>query len=312
MKIINAVFEGGGIKGIGIIGAVAATLAAGFSFDCLAGTSAGAIVAALLAAGYTANECDQILMVTDFRDFQERTLSERVFGLAGYPLSLAIDKGLFSPDFFETWLSDLLIAKNVATFGDLKKADGTYRLKVIASDITAGAMIVLPDDLQYMYGIDPDTFPVATAVRMSMSIPFYFTPYLLKGHYIVDGGILSNYPVWLFDNDPTDPSPTIGYKLVDPTEGQPHKIYESFTMFKALFDTMLEAHDARYIEDKQFIRTVPIPTLGVKTTEFNLSDDRKHELWSSGNVAATEFFKTWDFIDFKEKYITNISRSNRV
>ena len=49
---IDAVFEGGGVKGIGLVGAVAVTEEKGYQFENLAGTSAGAIVAALIAAGY--------------------------------------------------------------------------------------------------------------------------------------------------------------------------------------------------------------------------------------------------------------------
>ena len=58
---VDAVFEGGGVKGIALVGAAAVVEAAGYRFNNLAGTSAGAIVAALLGAGYTAAELQSIL-----------------------------------------------------------------------------------------------------------------------------------------------------------------------------------------------------------------------------------------------------------
>uniref|UniRef100_A0A832M3Z5 Uncharacterized protein n=1 Tax=Oscillatoriales cyanobacterium SpSt-402 TaxID=2282168 RepID=A0A832M3Z5_9CYAN len=73
-------------------------------------------------------------------------------------------------------------------------------------------------------------------------------------------------------------------------------------MLKALFSTMMEAHDARYIESKHFVRTIPIPTMGVQTTDFNLSIEKKLELYESGRKAAQEFLKHWDFEKYKQEF----------
>jgi NTE family protein len=65
---------------------------------------------------------------------------------------------------------------------------------------------------------------------------------------------------------------------------------------------MMEAHDARYVDDKDFVRTIPIPTLGVQTTEFSLSRERSEALYQSGVDAASEFFQRWDFEKYKANY----------
>jgi NTE family protein len=65
---------------------------------------------------------------------------------------------------------------------------------------------------------------------------------------------------------------------------------------------MMEAHDARYVDDKDFVRTIPIPTLGVQTTQFTLSRERSEALYWSGANAASEFFQRWDFEEYKAKY----------
>jgi NTE family protein len=169
-------------------------------------------------------------------------------------------------------------------------------------------MLALPQDISD-YGIRPEDLNVALAVRMSMSIPFFFEPISLKNlrtnqvSYIVDGGVLSNFPVWLFDTEGEEPEwPTFGFKLVEPEESTPHIVRGPISLLTALFSTMMEAHDARYIKDENFVRTIPIPTMGVKTTEFNISPERSDALYQSGRQAAEKFFETWDFLHYVKQY----------
>ena len=297
-KKINGVFEGGGVKGSALIGAVAYTEKKGFWFENVAGTSAGAIIAALIAAGYKAGEIEDEIQKVDYKKFKDLGLLAAI-PLVGIPLNLFIKKGIYEGDFFEKWLRQLLARKNVRTFGDLiidqykDSRERKFRLQVVASDVTKGKLLVLPNDAKE-YGIKPERLDVARAVRMSMSIPYFYKPVKLYDKnkiksYIVDGGLLSNFPVWLFD-DKKNTIPTVGYKLVDPQEGKPKEIIGPITLFAALFATMMEAHDARYIEDSDFQRTVPIPTLGIQTTNFSISDAEKQALYKAGYKAAEEFF----------------------
>lgn len=106
-----------------------------------------------------------------------------------------------------------------------------------------------------------------------------------------------------FDASSANPSwPTFGYKLVEPREGSPHTIRGPISMFAALFATMMEAHDARCIEGADFTRTIPIPILGVRTTEFDVSRERKEALYESGRSAAEDFLERWDFEVYNERY----------
>ena len=68
---IDAVFEGGGVKGIGLAGAVSVLDEHGYTFENVAGTSAGAIVAALVAAGYTAAELKDTVSAIDYGKFED-------------------------------------------------------------------------------------------------------------------------------------------------------------------------------------------------------------------------------------------------
>lgn len=304
MPLADAVFEGGGVKGIGLVGALEVMEAAGFEWNMVAGTSAGAIVAALVAAGYKAPELRQILEELDYREFKDEGFIDRV-PILGQAASLLFEKGIYEGDYFETWIRELLEKKGVKTFGDLLAKDDKalyrHRLQVLVSDITESRILVLPSGLEH-YRIPADSYDVARAVRMSMSIPFFFEPVVHNGHYFVDGGMLSNFPVWLFDRQPDQPGaadppprrPTFGFKLVEPDNAGPNEIDSIIDFIKALVTTMLESHDKRHVEEADFLRTIAIPTVGVRTTEFTLTAAKRTRLYESGKAAAREFVRTWD------------------
>jgi NTE family protein len=323
---VDLVFEGGGVKGIGLAGALVELERQGYQPRCVAGTSAGAIMASLVAAGYARAELQEVVLhQMDFARFEDPPRLA-VLGSTGEALDILKDKGIHSGDYFLHWIRDLLAAKGVHAFADLRDDTATderrrYRLQVIASDLTDEAMLVLPRDAARI-GFEPDALPVAEAVRMSMSIPVFFVPWEVKDaatgrtHMIVDGGLLSNYPVWLFDAPVgTTPSfPTLGLLLVtpnarDPMVPNPSPDDDADTAspvgyIKAVIETMLMAHDRFYVEDEDFARTIPIPTLGISTTDFSITPERAQALFQSGQDAAAAFLKTWDFEAYLAKYRT--------
>lgn len=300
-KRVNYVFEGGGVKGIGLVGALSVLEQNGYTFSNVAGTSAGAIVAALVAAGYEAGALKQIVESMDYEKMKDCGFTDKI-PLFGALSSFVFEKGVYEGDYFESWIRDLLLnaPKPVRVFGDLVNTDAndigvSYRLQVIAADLTRGKMLVLPRDISD-YDIDPLSFDVARAVRMSMSIPYFYEPVILKdssgkSYYIVDGGVLSNYPIWLFDS--VQDTETIGFRLVEPEAGTPHMIKGPVSMFMALFLTMLEAHDQRYIKDRDYVRSVLIPTLGVKTTDFDMTAEQRDALYQSGVDSANRFMERY-------------------
>jgi NTE family protein len=207
----DAVFEGGGIRGLGFVGAICCFEEWGYTFESIAGTSAGAIIAALLSVGYTGSELKDIIFDTDFNKFCDKDKLQSI-PFIGRLLGLIFEKGLYSGNYFENWINELLKAKGKTKFQDIT-VNGKCKLKIIASDISNKNIIILPDDIQ-KYGIDPKKFNISTAVRMSMSIPFFFKPVIVKYNkeksYIVDGGLLSNFPIWIFDVNNKPRWPTFG------------------------------------------------------------------------------------------------------
>src|SRR5204863_8257982 len=283
----DGVFEGGGVKGIAFAGALAAAdRELGVrQWVNVAGTSAGAIAACLVAAGYGAADLQKILLAASYRQFADYGPGGR---LIGAPLNALRLRGFARGEYFKGWLREQLAAsplgKSDPTFADLERDDipadaspehrerARYRLRVIASDVSAGRMLVLPQDIEGYEDADgnpltPDGLRVVDAVRMSMSFPFFFDPVTLhrdgKEHLIVDGGLLSNFPVWLFDGKPIH-RPTFGFRL-HPGKGGPGPYYApvpkplwELPMLKALLHAATNAWDER-MELATLVRTVTIP-----------------------------------------------------
>ena len=302
---IDLVFEGGGVKGIALVGAYSVLEEHGYSPQNMAGASAGAIVAALVAAGYSAAELREIIGGLNFLSFKDRGWEDRLPALSR-SVSILKDRGIYEGKEFLGWMSGLLEKKGVRTFGDLLRrpeAEPIYRhkLQVVASDLTEQRLLVLPRDAHRLGIEDPDELEVALAVRMSISIPFFFEPVSFtnrktyREHLIVDGGMLSNFPVWLFDAE--EPQwPTFGVKFIEEDARAPLGVLGSgsglFTLVdytRNLVETMLEAHDRFYIEESDFDRTIAIDALGVGITEFDLPRERAMDLYYSGRAAAKEF-----------------------
>lgn len=316
---IDAVFEGGGVKGIAFAGAIAEIEKAGYKFENIAGTSAGAIVAALLAVGYTAEEIKFEFAKLNYNKFKD-------VGRLGKLRGVLFRFGMYKGDFFESWIEELLERKGITTFGQLiteyPEEKYKYKLQIIATDITDKNILILPRDLKY-FGFDPDQFSIAKAVRMSMSIPIFFKPIRIidnngKRHLIVDGGVLSNYPIWLLDDNTSNPPwPTFGFKLIEPiknelNKGKKVRIRNIVSFLHALISTMLEAHDKLHISQSKgdFDRTIGISTTiningkekEIKTTDFDITKEESKLLYENGVETARSFLESWDFEKWKKKY----------
>ena len=210
----DLVLEGGGVKGIGLVGAYSALQEAGYSFRRIAGTSAGAIVGALIAADIPPDELQKVMREIDYGRFEDKGFLDHL-GLAGRGASLLFEKGVYEGTYLREWLSARLAALGIHTFADLRIDDSgsslpperQYRLVVMVSDVTRARLVRLPWDYP-QYGLDPDEQSVADAVRASMSIPFFYEPVRFMSRdaegqeetsFMVDGGMLSNFPIAVFD-----------------------------------------------------------------------------------------------------------------
>lgn len=271
------VFQGGGVKGVAYVGALTRTFEV-FDFVRVAGTSAGAIIASLYAAGYSPEELNEILQSPEF---------PKVLLDGGWT---NMRKGfLHTGEKFYSWISELLHKKcgkgmgAQVTFKDMERP-----LKVVAADITHRRPIIFPDDAG-------ENFEVALAVRMSMSIPYFFKPVEWGRSLVVDGSVISNFPVWIFkkEREAGIQLPIIGFRL-ESTPKEPHPPEGQFETFAAIFETMMGALDTVSSEQLESdLYTVTVPTGDIKTTDFNLTPEQKKQLFDWGVEAADKFILSW-------------------
>jgi NTE family protein len=310
----DLVLEGGGVKGIGLVGAVSVLEEQGYRFRRVAGTSAGAVVGALVAAGCSARRLVEVMGELDYAKLVDPTPLTQI-PLVGPLLSLTWQDGLSSGAYLKQWLGERLDELGVRTFGDLRLEDDPdtalapeqrYRLVVMAADVSQGRLVRLPWDYQRRYGLDPDRQLVVDAVRASTAIPFYYTPVRLPPHdpgkesLLVDGGVLSNFPIDTFDRHDSKASrwPTFGVRLAARPEAnlRPLSLAGPFGLELALVATMINAHDQMHLDDPCVLaRTMLVDTDQVNPVDFTIDEPTKQRLFANGREAATKFLKGWDW-----------------
>lgn len=313
-KPCKAVFAGGGVRGIGHVGAVAAAERVGYEFTCTAGSSAGAIVAALIAAGYGAEELHKEMMSIDYMKFKQEDRLDRLCGI-GKIFSILINYGIYNADYFEQWMSSMLKKKGVETFGDLpdRGENALYRLQVTVTDLFEKRVLVFPKDLK-LFGIDPMSYPIARAVRMSMSIPIFYEPFKMKDtqgrvHYMVDGGFVSNYPMWILDDEAVQADyPTFGFRFFSRevcTDAECRDDTNLVSYCEALVSTMMDGYDSRFEKENggDDRRCIWIPTgmevngkvKDIGSVDFGITNEESELLYKNGYRAGQSFFASWSF-----------------
>jgi NTE family protein len=283
----NLVFEGGGAKCVALCGAVHALDAAGVlqHIRSFIGSSAGSIIAMMLASGYNSAEIVGELFYTEFGQLvQNGSTIGRIYQLID-------DFGYNSGELIYQWLQHLLEKRGFApnaTFADLYAV--TQRtLVVTGSNISTG-------HLEYFDHVRTPEMQVATAVRISISIPFYFTPVIHDEQVYVDGGVFHNYPIDCFDIDNTPNPKTLGLKLLRCPTVKPevHKKPDSLLDYAVqMFSSTLEQVEQLHSDKIDAQRTIYVPCGNCSTFDFDLSKERKVELLRNGVEATFEFLAKW-------------------
>jgi NTE family protein len=241
MMDVTAVFEGGGVKGIALAGAAAAAMDHGYRFPSAVGTSAGALVASLVVAGYDAADLERIVCELPWSRFSDRRLAARI-PLIGPHIAMLASGGVARGERLEREMFRLLANKGVRVFSDLNPG----ALRVVATDLIHGRGIVLPDDLP-LFGIDPARFPVARAVRASAAVPFVFEPVVIRSRLtgedvkLVDGALAARFPLQLV----TSGTPMLGFRLTPPDEThEDHRIRGPISLARSVIAAGMTARES--------------------------------------------------------------------
>ena len=309
-----AILDGGGVMGSALVGCLKAAEEWGIDFVGYGGTSAGSIVALLACVGFKGDELHKIMTeeinFTDFLDDSGtnlerlknlperfRTSWSRLWVIAKhidlYTL-LHESLGLYHANNLKQFLlrkikEKLPELKNKIdiTFDDLK-SQNCPPLKIVASDLKTRKAVVYPDHADGNY----DT-SVIEAVRASMSYPFVFQPIRINDTLLVDGGLCSNLPTFLFEDERRrDRLPVIAFDLVSsPVIREDNDNYGIRQFCRDMLATGLEAGD-------HLLRTVIngvywIPILmpeGIDTLDFSLSRADREGLYLKGFHDTQSFF----------------------
>ncbi|MDT5095166.1 MAG: hypothetical protein QOH60_4529 [Mycobacterium sp.] len=325
----DLVLSGGGVKGIGLVGAVVALMDGGYTAYRVSGSSAGSIVGSVVAAGsqgrqLTGSEVKDLALSIDYRKFLDAGPVERV-PLLGPSLALLRGSGIYRGDYAHEWVRSQLKDLGVSTFGDLAIDDPSllpeqrYKLVVTVADVTTGQLVRLPWDYRRVYGLDPDEQLVADAVRASMSIPFYFKAIDLTSaagltSTLVDGGLLSNFPIDSLDRtDGKKPRwPTFGVTVM-PNLPQGNdavipalralNLLGSTKLLEDVLTTLIVGRDQAYLNQPWVsARAIHVDSTDVGFLNFGISEKQKQALYAKGYAAGEEFLSTWDWADYVARF----------
>lgn len=372
----DLVFEGGGAKGIVFVGAMEVFEERGHQYDRLLGTSAGAITAALLAAGYSSaamlealnEQVDGHHVFTDFLGVPDAPPAAAIANSEMRALLASLDVP-FLPEWLEDKLDDWMV-NHLATHPRFRhlyhyvEEGGWYtaeaflawlrrrldtghfngeprrfshltlsefyaatgrEISLVATDTSSERMLVLN------HKTAPGC-PLVYAVRMSMSIPLLWPEVVwqadwgryrgrdVNGHLVVDGGLLSNFPIELLVSDEPAITAVMGEKrgdhvlgmLIDealPVEGSEpvaataeekrlrFQELQTFQRLLRLANTATKAHDKMIIEAFEEL-VVRLPAEGYGTTEFDMNEARREALVYAGREAMQRYFARRDLQSF--------------
>jgi len=343
----NLVFEGGGVKGLAYAGALEVLESEGVLEDIVrvGGSSAGGITAGMLAVGMTPKEIREVLDETDFKRFMDDD-----WGVVRDTARLLREFGWHKGEAFKNWFRKMVLKR-----------------KGLRDDITFSELAALPrtralhmtgTNLNFMYtrvysAQETPEMPVVEALRITMSFPFFFKAVGSQDSMpgedrppmictFIDGGLLRNYPINLFDNKSfitaeeegaalgrekfdyiTAEEASFGYVYNAQTLGlridsaKEVKAYEGgysidqeiegfLTYAFGLVNTLMEAANRAHLHKNDWHRTIFIENPNVSAMEFTLSRDKKDQLVQNGRDGATRYFDWFKNEAHEERAINRV------
>lgn len=273
---VGLVLSGGGAKGLAHIGVLRVIEEAGVKIDYIGGTSMGAIIGSLYAAGYTANQLDSIFHETNFniliqdelprsaKTFYEKRDAEK------YALTLPFD------NFNVSFPSALSRGQNVYNLMSrltlhLENKNDFTKMPIpffaVATNVETGEEVIL------------DSGYLPQAVSASAAIPTLFSPVLIDGQLLTDGGVINNYPVEELKKRGVDV--IIGVDVQDTLATRED--------LKSIFGILTQINNFRTIKDMRAKSRKTDIFIDPNILPYSvMSFDQGHEIIREGEVAARE------------------------
>ena len=277
-------FEGGGVLGIAYIGALEEYVKHGGRlkrFTHFAGSSAGSIIAGLMAVRCPLQKMKDVLAGLDFNDFLDDT--------GGYirDIERLVDEyGWYNGDVLAQWYRDLVNEITGVEDITLRQIRTHYKTHLFITKVVVEhprSRLIVMD-----YKSHPDKM-LYEAVRESSSIPLFFKACVDDDGICVDGGLILNYPIKVL-YDCLSPERVIGMWLIDDSDVSPKSrpVKNLKEYITSIVNTLRDLTINRGLDDV-WGNTIKINTCGMSATQFSLTDEEQTTLLESGKLGMLEY-----------------------
>jgi len=319
----NLVLEGGGVRGLAYAGALSTLEEKGVltHIQKVAGSSAGSIAALMISVGYTTKEIDSIMFELPVQQFNDGK-----YGVVGKYNRIKSDFGIYKGEYFEKWLQQLVKFKTGNADLTFKDLHGLTLQNNTYKELYCTGTNISKQQLEIFSVEKTPDMPIALAVRISGSIPLYYEPIALDNqykkinrrdstmfiNYFVDGGMLCNYPISIFDTCRFNLNPlectdlkfnreTLGIKMERPEQIDSlqknsitipsYKISKLSDYLSALSNLMIETINRKYPNlQNEKGRTIYISHGNIHAKIRKMMPGEKLLLFSNGAKAVGNFF----------------------
>lgn len=285
-------FGGGAIRGAAHVGVLKAIEELGFSYDTLAGSSVGSIIAALYAVGYSTSELAEIFLSVNFELFRDISL--------GFNKKFALSKG----EVFLDWFRELIEKKY---YGDNYKKDKNERVKFKDLDKN---LVIITTNLQNFSccefsNFETPDFEIAMAVRISCCMPGLMRAVNIDNKLLVDGDLMKGKPMWyLSKNLRNDKNRILEIRLEGEFSGDDtapltyvNGMYSCMTYSETSFIKELYNKSDKY-------DYLVINTGDVVVVDFNYPEDKRQQVIDNGYLQTLNYFQKE--LPQKKKYLLEI------
>jgi NTE family protein len=240
------------------------------------GVSAGSFVAMCLCIGFTLNELEDFCVRFDFTNIKEYD------SVPGWLLHFGIDTGERLHKLIDACLHVKGLSSDL-TFKECQEKFG-LSLKVIATDLNEAVHITFSS-------VDTPNYKVSNAVRASMTYPYYFQPYVCPetNHYLIDGAVISNYPLFIIPEEEHYRTLSILIRTSIDKVDDLMKLDIDKLITRPLRISLMEKGN---IELKIYdARCIQIKLGNLNILEFSFDEEIKNNIIQKGKEAVNDYFK---------------------
>ncbi len=274
----TCIFGGGAIRGISYIGAIQALDSLGISIETIAGSSVGAIFAGLLAVGYKREEIEDIFLKVNFDLFRDIHF--------GFKKGFALSKG----EVFLEWIREMIETK---FYGENYKNGENSTVKF--KDLDKNLVIITTDLTNFkckeFSKFETPDFEVASAIRISSSMPGLMTAVHYDDAELVDGDLQKSWPLWKISNTLNASKERIlEFRLEGDYDKDGKNAIDYMNTVYSCVTSIATKNIVETYGDCDKYDYVTINTGDVLIVDFNLSEDKRKELIQQGYIQTKKYF----------------------